>query len=61
MKLLVNKKKCIGCGTCTILAAKTFKMDKDGKSEIVNEKGNSKKVIQNAIDNCPARAISSKE
>ena len=57
MKLVVNKKKCIGCGTCAILASKTFKMGKDNKSEVINQNGDSKEDIQNAIDSCPVEAI----
>lgn len=60
-KLTVDKKKCIGCGTCAILYPKTFKLGKDGKSEVINPKGNSEEEIQNAIDSCPVSAISFKE
>jgi ferredoxin len=59
-KIIVDQKRCIGCGTCVILAPKTFKMGKGGKSEVINEKGNSKEDIQNAVDSCPVSAISYK-
>ena len=60
-KLVVDKKKCIGCETCVILAGKTFKMNDKLKSEVINEKGNSKEDIISAIDSCPVSAISYKE
>lgn len=60
-KIVVNQKKCIGCGTCAILVPRTFKIGKDGKSEVVNQDGNSKEDILNAIDSCPVSAISFKK
>lgn len=57
-KLTVDQKKCIGCETCVILASKTFKMNNKLKSEVVNEKGNSKEDVKSAIDSCPVSAIS---
>jgi ferredoxin len=56
-KIIIDQKKCIGCGTCAILASKTFKIDKSGKSEVINQTGNSKEEIRNAIDSCPVSAI----
>ncbi len=59
-KLSVDQKKCIGCGLCEALAPKTFKLNSIGKSEVINQKGDSKADIQNAIDSCPVKAISYK-
>lgn len=61
----VDKEKCIGCGTCTVLAPKTFRLGKDGKAEVINppadeEEKISKLVsaeIKEAIDSCPVEAI----
>lgn len=54
----VDKEKCIGCGACTAIAANTFKMGDDGKSEVTNPTGDSAEVIQQAVDGCPVQAIS---
>ncbi len=62
---VVDKEKCIGCGTCTVLAPKTFRLGKDGKAEVINppadeEEKISKLVsaeIKEAIDSCPVEAI----
>ena len=54
---VVDKNKCIGCGTCVALATKTFKLDSNGKSQVVNPQGDDETVIQSAIDGCPAQAI----
>jgi ferredoxin len=41
-KIIVDKEKCIGCGTCIALAPEIFEMDDAGKL---------------AIDSCPTQAI----
>jgi ferredoxin len=53
----VDKEKCIGCGACVAVAANTFKMGDDGKSEVVNPTGDTQEVIQQAVDGCPVQAI----
>ena len=60
-KIVIDQKKCIGCGTCTVLAPKTFKLGKNGKAEIMNQKGDSETKIKEAISSCPVQAISVKE
>lgn len=57
-KLVVDKDTCIGCGTCSALAPKVFKLKDDGKAEVIDQKGESEETIQNAIDSCPVGAIS---
>lgn len=57
-KPVVNKKKCIGCGTCTVLAAKTFRLANDGKAEVINPPGDEEEKIKEAMDACPVNAIS---
>ncbi|HUV42459.1 MAG TPA: ferredoxin [Patescibacteria group bacterium] len=56
-KPAVDKAKCIGCGTCTILAPKTFKLGNDGKAEIINPSGDEEEKIKEAVDSCPVEAI----
>lgn len=60
-KAIVDKNKCIGCGTCVALAPKSFKMDDDGKSVALDPAGDDETTIQNAVDSCPVGAISLKE
>jgi len=57
-KIVVNQKDCIGCGTCTFIAEKTFKLGKNGKAEIVSQSGDDQGKIKNAIESCPVSAIS---
>lgn len=59
-KPVVNKDKCIGCGTCVALASKSFKMD-EGKSVAIDPAGDDEETIQFAIDSCSVGAISWQE
>jgi len=54
---VVDKNKCIGCGTCVALCPAFFKLDSNGKSQVVNPQGDDETVIQSAIDGCPVQAI----
>lgn len=60
-KLVVDKNKCIGCGTCAALTPKVFKLGDEGKASVIDQEGDSEETIQNAIDSCPVQAISWKE
>ena len=53
----IDKEKCIGCGTCTVIAPKTFKLGDDGKAEAITPPGDVTEKIKEAIDSCPVEAI----
>jgi len=55
---VVDQEKCIGCGTCVALAAKSFKLNDQGKSIAINPAGDDEAAIQSAIDGCPTKVIS---
>lgn len=57
-KIKVDFKKCIGCGLCANIAEKSFKMNDDGKAEVIIPLGDDKPKIQEAIDSCPVLAVS---
>ena len=58
MQCKVNKDKCIGCGTCPILAPNSFQMDdNDGKAVEVIPHGDDELALQSAVDSCPVGAI----
>lgn len=59
--IVVNKNICIGCGLCTAIADKTFRIGKNGKSEVFNQNGDSEEKINEAISSCPVSAISIKK
>ena len=58
-KIIVDQDICIGCGTCVGIVPEYFKLTDSGKSRVIkkyDEKDKDK--IQDAIDSCPADAIS---
>ena len=57
----VDKEKCIGCGTCTMVAEKSFKLGDDGKAEAIQPAGDPEEKLQEAVDSCPVQAISWQE
>lgn len=67
MKIILEREKCIGCGSCAAFCPKHFKIADDGKSELINsqktENGNFEKevekidCIQEAADSCPVQII----
>ena len=56
-QITVDQKKCLGCGTCVMIASKTFIIGKEGKAEVVNQAGDSEEKIQEAVNSCPVQAI----
>ena len=59
-KAVVNQDKCIGCGSCAMTASKSFKMD-GNKAAVIDPAGDSEEVVTEALEACPAEAISWKE
>lgn len=59
MKIKINLKKCLGCGTCIALAPNTFTPTKKGKAEVITDgkKKDSLKVVKEAVSSCPNEAI----
>lgn len=58
-KVVIDKDKCIGCGTCPVLAPKSFRMTPDGsKAEVIEPPGDPEATINDAIASCPTAAIS---
>jgi len=50
----INKKKCIGCGSCEAICPEIFIL-KQGKAEVKTQKKSD--CLQEAIDSCPVNAI----
>ena len=65
MEVKIEKDICIGCGLCVNVCPKVFKMDDNGKSEVLCsydslDSGEKNEVLQSK-DMCPVGAISLKE
>lgn len=56
-KLIVDKEKCSGCGTCATLCPEAFAIGSDGLSEVKELDSYDGLPIQDAIDSCPSQAI----
>lgn len=68
MKVILEREKCIGCGSCQVLCPKFFELKGDGKSHLIGSKKNPKTgneeieikkedCIQNAAEACPVQII----
>lgn len=68
MKIILEKNKCIGCGSCQTLCPKHFELIEDGKSHLIGSKKNSKTgneesevekpdCIKDAAEACPVQII----
>ena len=56
-KIIVDKEKCQGYGTCVSICPKVFKLDENGKSEVISQDCDDCDC-KRAIDSCPVQAIS---
>jgi len=52
----VDQNKCVGCGRCSEICPDTFRLNAEGKSEVLSQ-GN-KNCAMKAADSCPVGAIS---
>ncbi|MDD5606689.1 MAG: ferredoxin [Candidatus Pacebacteria bacterium] len=67
MKIIHERKKCIGCGSCAAVCPKYWEMAEDGKATLIGSVINSKEVYeleikkldcnQEAADSCPINII----
>lgn len=68
MKIIHEREKCIGCGTCVAICPKHWEMGDDGKSDLIGcsvnpENKNQEKEVsdvecnQEAADSCPVQCI----
>ncbi len=55
MSIKINKDLCIGCGTCEALCPDVFKINIEGKSEVIKEDNFG--CAKNAMESCPVQAI----
>ena len=55
MSIKINKDLCIGCGTCEALCPDVFKVNAQGKSEVIKEEDLG--CAKNAAESCPVQAI----
>jgi len=56
--ITVDAAKCIGCGLCISSCGEVFEFDENGKSRVKDAAACAKCNCQEALDHCPAKAIS---
>ncbi len=55
----VNQEKCIGCGLCAEICDEIFYLEDNGKAKARDIEGkDAPKCVKDAIEQCPADAIS---
>ncbi len=68
MKIILEREKCVGCGSCAAVCGKFFEMGEDGKSRLKNSAYNAKKneealeiekngCAEEAAELCPVKCI----
>ncbi|MFH1427908.1 MAG: ferredoxin [Patescibacteria group bacterium] len=55
MAIKIDKDLCIGCGTCEALCPDVFKLDEEGKADVISEENLS--CAKNAVESCSVQAI----
>ncbi len=58
LRVLVDDKRCVGCGTCVVQAPKVFRLDARGKAEVLTPVQTWSPVEGAYVLNCPTDAIS---
>ncbi|OQX70706.1 hypothetical protein B6D52_03665 [Candidatus Parcubacteria bacterium 4484_255] len=53
--MIIDQELCVGCGACANLCPEVFRMQEDGKAEVI--KSNDKCDYEMAVDSCPVGAI----
>jgi ferredoxin len=66
-KIILEREKCIGCGSCAALCAKYFQLAEDGKSQLLGSEKNTDGnyeleineigCVREAADACPVAII----
>ena len=57
LRVWVDRQTCVGNAMCETFAARTFRLNDDRQSEVVNPEGDDHEKILEAAENCPVSAI----
>jgi ferredoxin len=69
-KIILERQKCIGCGSCEAVCPKYFKLVEDGKATLLGSKSQGENFelevketgcTQQAAENCPVQCIKVKK
>jgi ferredoxin len=56
-RIEIDRDTCMGSGVCAVYASRTFDLDDDTKSTVVDPAGNPLEQIEAAAAGCPTGAI----
>ncbi|MCB9527744.1 MAG: ferredoxin [bacterium] len=56
-RIIIDREKCIGAGTCVTEAPATFQLDEDEKAVVIDEDGDPDQAVLWAGQGCPVAAI----
>ena len=54
MSITIDKDLCIGCGACAAICPQSFKVNKEGKAEVINQESD---CAKSAAESCSVQAI----
>lgn len=57
IKIIHDRNICIGCGACTAVCQKNWKMDDDGKASPIKKEVNEIECNMDAASSCPVNCI----
>lgn len=57
IKIKIDKEKCIGCGTCAVIAPEIFELGEDNKAHTKVDAKIDKELAKQAAESCPVGAI----
>ncbi len=57
IKITIDREVCIGASACVAAAGKTFALDDEGKSTVIDAQGDTLEKILEAEAGCPTAAI----
>lgn len=68
MEIILEKSKCIGCGSCVALCSKFFEMDEEGRAHLKGSEFDTKieeetlevskaECAEEAVETCPVQCI----
>ena len=57
LKVTVDPDVCVGNAMCPHIAAKTFQLNDDRQSEVIDPNGEPREVVMEAAEACPVSAI----
>lgn len=61
MRITIDPEACTGCGVCESLCPEVFQVQEDEKAHVLAPEGCESCDCQEAVDSCPAQAISIEE